>query len=81
MLFRSGRRRVASISEISGIEGDIIQMQEIFRFIRVSTLEDGTIIGHYQATGVRPKFLGDLAARGLTVPAAYFDPSKQLQNG
>ena len=73
-----GNRRVVSISKISGIEGDIIQMQEIFRFIRVSTLEDGTIVGHYQATGVRPKFLGELAAMGLTVPAAYFDPSKQL---
>ena len=73
-----GGRRVVSISEISGIEGDIIQMQEIFRFVRVSTSEDGKIHGHYQATGVRPKFLGDLAARGLTVPATYFDPSKQL---
>lgn len=73
-----GQRRVASISEISGIEGDVIQMQEIFRFVRVSTLEDGKIIGHYQATGVRPKFLTELAARGLTMPATYFDPSKQL---
>jgi pilus assembly protein CpaF len=41
-------------------------------------LEDGKIVGHYQATGVRPKFLAELAARGLTVPASYFDPSKQL---
>jgi len=73
-----GRRRVVSISEISGIEGDVIQMQEIYRFVRVSTLEDGKIVGHYQATGVRPKFLAELAARGLTVPASYFDPSKQL---
>jgi pilus assembly protein CpaF len=73
-----GHRRVVSISEISGIEGDVIQMQEIFRFVRVSTLEDGKIVGHYQATGVRPKFLAELAARGLTVPSTYFDPSKQL---
>ena len=73
-----GKRRVVSISEISGIEGDVIQMQEIFRFVRVSTSEDGKIHGYYQATGVRPKFLAELAARGLTVPAAYFDPSKQL---
>ncbi|MGH6906641.1 MAG: CpaF family protein [Aestuariivirga sp.] len=73
-----GKRRVASISEISGIEGDVIQMQEIFRFNRVSTLEDGNIVGHYQATGIRPKFLTELAARGLAVPATYFDPSKQL---
>ena len=73
-----GKRRVVSISEISGIEGDVIQMQEVFRFVRASTAEDGAISGYYQATGVRPKFLAELAARGLHVPSAYFDPSKQL---
>jgi len=73
-----GKRRIVSISEITGIESDVIQMQELFRFNRVSTSETGEIQGHFQATGVRPKFLADLAARGLTVPAAYFDPSKQL---
>lgn len=73
-----GRRRVVSVSEISGIEGDVIQMQEIFRFQRVSTAEDGTIHGHYQASGVRPKFLTELASRGLSVPPAYFDPTRQL---
>jgi pilus assembly protein CpaF len=73
-----GKRRMVSVSEISGIEGDVIQMQEIFRFHRVSTSEDGTIHGHYQASGVRPKFLTELASRGLSVPASYFDPTRQL---
>jgi len=73
-----GKRRVVSVSEISGIEGDVIQMQEIFRFQRVSTAEDGTIHGHYQASGVRPKFLNELASRGLSVPPAHFDPTRQL---
>jgi pilus assembly protein CpaF len=73
-----GKRRMVSVSEISGIEGDVIQMQEIFRFNRVSTAEDGTIQGHYQASGVRPKFLAELASRGLSVPASYFDPARQL---
>ena len=73
-----GMRRVVSVSEISGIEGDVIQMQEIFRFQRVSTAEDGTIQGHYQASGVRPKFLSELASRGLSVPPGYFDPTRQL---
>ena len=73
-----GKRRVVSISEISGIEGDVIQMQEIFRFNRVSTTSDGAIVGHYQATGIRPKFLGELASRGLHVPSSHFDPSKQM---
>ncbi len=73
-----GKRRVVSMSEITGIEGDVVQMQELFKFNRVSTNEAGEIQGHFQATGIRPKFLTDLAARGLTVPATYFDPSKQL---
>lgn len=73
-----GKRRVISMSEITGIEGDVIQMQELFKFHRVSTNEAGEIQGHFQATGIRPKFLAELAARGLTVPAAYFDPAKQL---
>jgi pilus assembly protein CpaF len=73
-----GRRRVVSISEVTGIEGDVIQMQEIFKFTRVSTSDEGVIHGYYQATGVRPKFLTELAARGLSVPASHFDPAKQL---
>jgi pilus assembly protein CpaF len=73
-----GKRRVVSISEITGIEGDVIQMQELFRFNRVSTNEAGEIQGHFLATGIRPKFLPELAARGLSVPVSYFDPTKQL---
>jgi pilus assembly protein CpaF len=73
-----GSRRVMSITEVSGIEGDVIQMQEIFRFHRVSTDQEGQIHGYFQATGVRPRFLHDLSSRGLIVPSTYFDPSKQL---
>ena len=73
-----GRRRVTSITEVTGIEGDVIQLQEIFKFQRVSTDEDGNIQGYYQATGVRPKFLTELASRGHSVPVSYFDPSRQL---
>jgi pilus assembly protein CpaF len=53
-------------------------MQEIYKYVRTGTLEDGTVEGHFQATGVRPRFLGDLAAKGIKVPASYFDPSKPL---
>ena len=73
-----GKRRVTSVSEITGMEGDVIQLQEIFHFVREATLEDGTIQGHFKATGVRPKFLGDLATRGLAVPTSYFDPTRKL---
>jgi pilus assembly protein CpaF len=73
-----GKRRVMSIAEITGMEGDIIQMQEIYKFVRTATLEDGTVQGHFQATGIRPRFLIDLAAKGIKIPANYFDPSQPL---
>jgi pilus assembly protein CpaF len=76
--FSDGKRRVTSISELTGMEGDIIQMQEIYKYVRTGTDDNGEIIGHFQATGVRPRFLSDLAAMGITIPGAYFDPSKPM---
>ncbi len=73
-----GKRRVTSIAEITGMEGDIIQMQEIYRFVRDGTGDDGTVEGHFQATGVRPRFLTELVAKGIEIPGAYFDPSQAL---
>lgn len=73
-----GTRRVTSVAEITGMEGDIVQMQEIFKFVRTATAEDGKVEGHFQATGVRPRFLTELQARGIKVPASVFDPSKPL---
>jgi pilus assembly protein CpaF len=73
-----GKRRVMSIAEITGMEGDIIQMQEIFKFTRTGTAPDGSIQGHFVATGVRPRFLADLVAMGIKIPGAYFDPSQPL---
>jgi pilus assembly protein CpaF len=76
--FSDGKRRVTSIAEITGLEGDIIQMQEIYKYVRTSTGDDGKVEGYFQATGVRPRFLGDLVAQGITIPGNYFDPSKHL---
>src|SRR6266851_1041019 len=56
-----GKRRVTSVAEITGMEGDIVQMQEIFKYVRTNTAEDGTVEGHFVATGVRPRFLTELA--------------------
>ena len=67
------------ISEITGMEGDIIQLQEIFKYVRTSTASDGTVHGHFTATGVRPRFLADLTAKGIKIPGHYFDPSKPLE--
>ncbi len=73
-----GSRRVTSIAEITGMEGDIVQMQEIFKFVRVKTDDDGKIHGHFMATGIRPRFLQDLVAMGYSMPGSMFDPSKPL---
>jgi pilus assembly protein CpaF len=73
-----GKRRVTSVAEITGMEGDIVQMQEIFKYVRTGTADDGTVEGHFIATGVRPRFLSELAARGIKIPGSTFDPSKPL---
>ena len=73
-----GKRKVTSIAEITGLEGDIIQMQEIFKYVRTGTKADGTVEGHFQATGVRPRFLGQLVNQGIKIPGSYFDPSQPL---
>jgi pilus assembly protein CpaF len=73
-----GKRRITSIAEIVGMEGDIVQMQEIYKFVRTATLEDGTVQGHFMATGVRPRFLAELIAKGIKIPGSHFDPSQPL---
>jgi pilus assembly protein CpaF len=73
-----GKRRLMSVSEVTGMEGEVIQMQEIFRFVREGIDEQGNIAGSFRATGVRPKFLGELRAIGIDLPGQYFDPSVVL---
>ena len=72
-----GKRRVVSISEITGLEGEVIQMQEIYRFVKESADERG-IHGSFRATGVRPAFLEDLKAYGVVIPGSQFETSQPL---
>jgi len=74
-----GQRKTTSISEITGMEGDIIQMQEIFRFKRTGLTAEGKILGHFEATGVRPRFLEELKAMGIELPGEYFEPGVELK--
>lgn len=74
-----GKRRLMSVSEITGMEGDVLTMQEIFRFRRISTDPDGRIIGHFEATGIRPRFLEEAEARGLELPAEIFGHNRILE--
>jgi pilus assembly protein CpaF len=52
-------------------------MQEIFRFVRTGMAPDGVILGHFEATGLRPRFLDSLKAMGIEFPGRYFEPGKQ----
>jgi len=67
-----GTRRIVSVAEISGMEEDVICMQEIFRFRRVGRGSDGRVLGQYEAVGVRPRFMEALAARGISLPTDLF---------
>jgi pilus assembly protein CpaF len=72
-----GTRRVLSISEIVGMEEDVISMQEIFRFRRRGREKDGTILGDFESTGVRPRFMETLASRGITIASGIFAPGRK----
>jgi pilus assembly protein CpaF len=74
-----GRRKLTSIQEITGMEGEVVTMQEIFAFRQTGIAEDGAVQGHFQATGVRPKFADRLRSFGITLPDAMFDPERRYQ--
>ena len=73
-----GARRLTSVSEITGMEGDVIQMHEIFKFVKDFTDGKGTLHGSFKATGIRPRFLADVKAYGIEVPSNCFDPARTL---
>jgi len=68
-----GSRRVTSVSEITGMEGDVITMQEIFLFEKLGITQEGKVIGRFRATGVRPKVAERLRASGIHLPADMFE--------
>ncbi len=70
-----GSRKLVSIQEINGMEGDIITMSELFTFDRSGVDEDGKVVGKIKATGVIPGFYKGLAARGIDLPIEMFEPN------
>ena len=74
-----GRRKLMSIQEITGMEGDMINMQEIFTFKRTGLDSEGRVKGYFCATGVRPQFSERLQAFGVTVPDDIYDPQKRYE--
>lgn len=68
-----GRRKVTSIQEVTGMEGEMITLQEIFSFEQTGVAPDGSVLGRFRATGIRPRFADRLAARGAPLADYLFD--------
>lgn len=71
-----GKRKVTSIEEITGMEGDIVTMQDIFTYEQTGVATDGTVQGHFRATGIRPRFVDRLRVHGIVVSDELFDPTR-----
>ena len=74
-----GKRKIVSLSEVTGVEGDIITMQDIFVFHQTGVGADGSITGHFRATGVRPKFVDRIKSFGIVLSDNLFDPSRVFE--
>ncbi len=72
-----GRRRLVSVQEINGMEGDIITMSELFKFQRERIDDEGNVIGTFKATGIIPEFHTQFAKRGIELPINVFDPDRE----
>jgi pilus assembly protein CpaF len=73
-----GRRKVISVSELTGMEGEVITMQEIFRFRQSGVDSEGVVKGRFEATGIRPRFLDQVMAHGLSLSADLFRPDMRI---
>jgi pilus assembly protein CpaF len=73
---QDGSRRMTSITEVTGMEGEVISMQEIFRFQRVGLTPENKILGHFTATGVRSHFSERFRLWGFDLPASIYEPVK-----
>ena len=74
-----GRRKLLSLSELSGMEGDVITMQEIFRFRQTGVSADGIVQGRFEASGIRPRFLEQVMAHGVTLAPDLFRPDRNFE--
>ena len=77
-LTADGKRRVTHVTEITGMEGNVVQMQDIFTYQRLHTEADGTVVGEFRASGLRPRCLDELLRRGINFDTAWFDPARKL---
>ncbi len=75
--FSDGTRRLTNVTEITGMEGDVISMQDLFVFEKRGVSSDGRVVGIFTATGIRPKFAERLKAGGFDLPSNMFEPTSR----
>ena len=78
MRLSDGKRKITHVTEITGMEGQVVQMQDIFVFNRTHTDPDGTVHGEFRATGLRPRCIEEMQRRGISYDTANFDPTRAL---
>ena len=76
--FNDGTRRITHLTEITGMEDDVVSMQDVFVFEKEGVSPDGRVLGTFTSTGIRPKFAEKLKASGINVPASYFEHSLKI---
>ncbi|MDB2437946.1 CpaF family protein [Hellea sp.] len=69
-----GQRKITSVAEVTGMEGAVIQMQEVFKYVRTGTGPKHEVIGEFQSTGIRPKCLNEIITRNIPLPEGIFEP-------
>ncbi len=74
-----GRRKLLSLSELTGMEGEVVTMQDIFRYRQTGVAADGQIQGRFEATGIRPRFLDHVETHGLTLSSDLFRPDTKFE--
>jgi pilus assembly protein CpaF len=74
-----GQRKITSIQEVTGMEGDVVTMQEIFAYQQTGVDAGGKSIGHFLATGFRPKIADKLRSAGIELPDSLFDSSLRYE--
>ncbi len=79
MRFTDGSRKLVSLQEVTGMEGDTLTMQEIFQFKRSGVNAEGKVLGHFGATGVYPQFDQRLREFGVAVPESTYDPTRRFE--
>ena len=77
---RDGSRKITYITEVQRMEGNIIVLQDIFRYVQTGLDENGKSIGHFTSTGIQPSFMERFVVNGVEVPLRLFEANGDIDN-